>query len=237
MTNGMLGKTHAKVSMRLRCSLYLCLLLVLYGCSPRPTNTLKKSFIESYRSFDYCRLTVTKQTECYSCGIACIASVIKYWGKHVSEKQLLEEFPSSPKRGYWIRDLKRIAANKGLEAFVITMQRNPKESLHEQIFKGRPVICAINWPKGLYVGYDIPLYGPLYRYLLWEIGPRGDHYVVAFGVTDNKVLLMDPAFGFIDYDWKRFEECWSSLNFAALVCAKKAEKSDPGYSRILEREK
>ena len=153
------------------------------------------------------------------------------------KRELLEDFPSSPGTGYRLWELKNAAIAHGLLSYTVTMRTNPKQELKEQILKGRPIICAINFPRGFYFAYDLPMVGQVYRSLAWAVGERENHYVVAFGITDEQVLLMDPAFGFVAYNWKRFETCWSKLNFAALICARKAEENERGYSKKLEKGK
>ncbi len=207
----------------MKIKLILCVFFMtgLYGCVSHPQRTSESSFIDKYRRYDYCRLGAEKQDRQYSCGCACLASVFQYWGERTSEAELLREFPGSKKHGYKLSDLKIMAISKGLSAHILAFDSDSKRKLVNQIMKGRPVICAVKYPRGLYFMYDLPLIGKLYREVLWMLGARANHYVVAFGWRDGRVLVMDPAFGYISHSWKRFKECWRDRKYAVLLCAKK----------------
>ena len=208
-----------------RVSSVLFLLISIEGCSSIPMSTEEPLFQKKYGHFAYCGLEMTKQHKSNSCGSACLVPVLKYWGLDVTEQEILDEFPMSPKGGYSIVQLKDIAKEKGLEGYALAMRLNPLQQLKENISKGRPVICAVRFPSYLYFAYDVPIYGQIYRTLLWWLGPRKNHYIVAFGIKDDEFLIIDPAYGFTTLHRKHLEDCWSKKAYTALLCARK-QKAD-----------
>lgn len=202
--------------------IYCCLSLgMLTGCSSVSMDTSSPKFQQAYEQFDYCGIQAVKQTQSNSCGSACLASVLNYWGIDTSEQDILSEFPKSVKEGYSILELKKIAKAKGLQAYAVSMQERTVVQLEEEILKGRPIICAVQFPRMLYFAYDVPIYGHLYRGLIWALGPRKDHYIVVFGLDSKKFLVMDPVRGLVPINQRDFESCWKEKNYAALLCARK----------------
>ena len=197
-----------------------CLLLIT-GCSPVLTNTNDPAFEHQYGTYNYCGIKAVKQIARNSCGIASLTAVLNYWGVDVTEQEIIKGFPKSSKEGYSIVELRDIAKGKGLEAYVVSLSENPAEQLREQLFKGRPLVCAMHFPRSLYFAYDIPIYGQVYRGLLWSLGPRKDHYIVIFGINSQKLLMMDPSRGFVAISEKQFESCWKKKNYATLICGRK----------------
>ena len=202
---------------------YLLYLPLLAGCSSVPMSTEESLFQKKYGHFSYCRLEATKQSRSDSCGSACLVSVLKYWGVGVMEQKILAEFPTLPKGGYSIAKLKHIARTKGLETFALTMRQNPIEQLREQIFKGRPVICAVFFPRDPYFAYDVPVIGQIYRNWAWMYGPRKNHYVVVFGIRYDTFLIMDPAYGLTTLKTNRFLGCWGQKQYATVLCGRKSK--------------
>lgn len=202
---------------------YLLYLPLLAGCSSVPMSTEEALFQKKYGHFSYCWIEAIKQSRSDSCGSACLISVLKYWGVEVTEQKILAEFPTLPRGGYSIAKLKHIARTKGLETFALTMRQNPIEQLKEQIFKGRPVICAVFFPLDPYFAHDVPVIGQIYRNWAWMSGPRKNHYVVVFGIRYDTFLIMDPAYGLITLQEKHLRACWSQRHYAAILCGKKDE--------------
>ena len=60
-------------------------LLMSQGCA-RPHKTSEAAFVKKYRHFDYCRMSVTRQSGRYLCGLASLTSVVEYWGQYVSKR-------------------------------------------------------------------------------------------------------------------------------------------------------
>ena len=193
------------------------------GCS-RPTCTSQAFFAETYVGFEYCEMTVIKQSHSNSCGSASLTAILNYWGVETTERQLLEEFGPLPQDGFSIARLLTIAKSKGLQAYAFSMSPRPLEKLTEQIHKGRPIICIVKMPQALYVGYDVPLFGDIYRRLSWMIGPRRNHSIVVFGTKDDQFLIMDPAYGFTTFSNDDLSDAWGKQKNVAVLCARPSEK-------------
>jgi ABC-type bacteriocin/lantibiotic exporter with double-glycine peptidase domain len=212
----------------------LCSLL-LSGCGQVLMDTDTPEFQDRYQAYDYCGIKAVKQTEKNSCGAACLASVADYWGVDLTEQQIQKAYPKPLKDGYSILELKAIAVSNGLDAYMLAMSEDPLSQLRQQLAKGRPVICAVSFPQSRYFAYDVPVYGPVYRALLWSIGPRLNHYVVVFGFDSEELLIMDPARGFVTLSSERFESSWSKKEYAALLCGRQGnEHSNSGTATDLD---
>jgi predicted double-glycine peptidase len=206
---------------------FVILFLALSGCAAMPQDTDEVSFKKKYKGFDYCKVKVVKQVREDSCGTACLTSLLNYWEIETTEQQILSEFPKREGKGHSILELKDIAISKGLFAYAFSMKDKPEEQLKSQIQQGRPVICAMRFPRNLYFGKCVPLYGPIYRWLVWELGPRKNHYVVVFGLKKDEFLIMDPVHGFVALSHRHFHSCWSEKGYAVLLCARKTVEANP----------
>ncbi len=200
----------------------MCFVVIVFfsGCVSRPLKVTDPSFVRQYGTYDYCGIKYTKQLRNNSCGTACLASVINYWGKSTSEKKLLTDFPVSPELGYSLNDLHDMATSYELMAYILDMRIDSQNKLFEHIRKGRPVICAVEYSRGIYSLYDFPVFGEIYRALVLAVGSKASHYVVVFGCKKGKLLIMDPAYGFQTQSWQEFEKCWAIKRYAALLCVK-----------------
>lgn len=192
------------------------------GCAAVPMNTHSPQFQQKYDEYDYCGINAVKQMDVNSCGAACLASVLNYWKVDLTEENILTEFPKPKKEGYLITELRQIAATKGLASYAFSMRDNPISQLKNEILKGRPVICATTFPVMLYFAYDVPIYGHIYRRLLWIFGPRKNHYVVVFGFDEDDFLIMDPIRGIVSISQKDFASSWRGKDYAALLCVRKS---------------
>ena len=186
----------------------------MQGCGALPTSTDEASFQRRYGDFKYCNVEVVKQSRNYTCGPACLSSVLAYWDIDNSEEQIVQKYPSQEHRPYSLLGLRYIAEAEGLKAYVISMDRSTVE---EHIAKGRPLICAVRLPRGLYFFHGVPILGATCRTLAWALHPRKDHFVIVAGSEPQKVLVMDPTHGFAALSWRRFEEAWSQMKHACLL--------------------
>jgi len=201
------------------CYLSLLLTLIFCGCGALPESTRDPEFITKYRDYTYCCMKVVPQSEKYSCGVACLTAAMEYWGVDCTERQLLDEYPSSSQEGYPILLLKVIAQAKGLSAFATCQDPDPKNWVMHQIEKGRPLLCSLAFPRNWYGLYRVPITGSIYRALIWWIGFRKSHYVLVFGVNKDSLLFMDPAYGFATLSWDRFMDCWEDKQYSSLLCS------------------
>ena len=191
--------------------------VLVQGCGSLPTSTEEPSFQRRYGDFTYCAVEVARQSRNYTCGPACLSSVLKYWDMAIPEERILEKYPTPQPRPYLLLELRAIAEAEGLKAYVIAMDEEPRTKVQEQISKGRPLICAVRPPHGLYLFDGVPLLGPACSALAWTLNPRKDHFVVIVGLKPGKVLIMDPAHGFAAVPWPRFEAAWSQMKHACLL--------------------
>lgn len=196
------------------------MLLLFTGCSSFPMNTQEESF-GRYKDYSYCKIEAVKQSQKNSCGSASLASVLNYWNIDITEKYILDNYSKSPADGYSILELVEISKSEGLNAYGYTMRESPEKQLEEQILQGRPVICSVNLPYALYFAQDIPLYGGLYRHLTWEIGNRRNHYLIIFGLNDKNFLAVDPSYGIVALNKKRFYSCWKKMDYCVLLAVRK----------------
>lgn len=191
--------------------------LLMAGCRSSPATTEAPSFQRKYGDFTYCSVQVAGQTTHYTCGPACLSSVLTYWGVELSESQIIEKYPSGERRPYFLVELQAIADSEGLKAYILSMDTQPHSELERQIRKGRPLICAVRLPPGLHLFDGVPILGSGYRALVWTLGRRTDHFVVVTGLKPERVLVMDPAHGFATLSWPRFERAWSQMKHACLL--------------------
>lgn len=191
--------------------------LLVQGCGSLPTNTDEPSFQHRYGDFTYCTVEVVRQSRNYTCGPACLSSVLAYWDVEIPESQILGKYPTREQRPYLLLELRAIAETEGLKAYVISMDTEPRRKVEEQISKGRPLICAVRPPRGLHLCDGVPVLGAIWRAWAWALNPRKDHFVVIVGSKSGKVLIMDPAHGFAAIPWRRFEAAWARMKHACLL--------------------
>ncbi len=206
--------------------LVLCLglALPLAGCITTPKDTEGRNFQARYRGFNYCGVEAVKQSRQLSCGAAALTAVLNYWieddpsRSRFEEKKLIEKYPARSPEGYPILQLREMALQEGFAAFALTMDRDPWNQLGEQIDNGRPVICAVNLPRGKYFGGSLPLVETLDRRTVMTTGNEWkSHYVVAMGRTNDEILLMDPKYGIVRIGRDQFLHFWELENYASLV--------------------
>jgi predicted double-glycine peptidase len=190
------------------------------GCGALPTSTDEASFQRRYGDFTYCKVEVVRQSGYYTCGPACLSSVLVYWDIDISQEQLLYKYPTQNHGPYSLLALQSITEAEGLKAYVISMDTQSRSALDEQIARGRPLICAARLPRGLHFFQGVPILGDTCRILAWALYPRKDHFVVVAGSDPQKVLVMDPSHGFAALSWPRFEAAWSQMKHACLLISK-----------------
>lgn len=195
------------------------------GCATSsPDSPADAEFAERYADFQYCEVPLTRQTSQKSCGAAALASVIRYWnaGTTVTEPGLLETYPPSSKQGYPLLQLKDVAEAEGLLAFALGMEREPLKQVLEHIAAGRPVIAALELPKGRYFGASVPVIETVDRRTVTGFGDKTKaHYVVVMGTSGARVLLMDPQYGYVDISHGEFVQFWKAMGYPALVCSER----------------
>jgi predicted double-glycine peptidase len=123
------------------------------------------------------RLPLVRQATDYTCGAACLMSVMAYFGSETREDLLAEELGSSEENGTDYRKIVEYARQEGLGAE--PLEGITLESLEGYIDEGKPVQCIIQ---------------------AWSDSPEhytGDcddgHYVVAVGYDEERFYFMDPS--------------------------------------------
>jgi ABC-type bacteriocin/lantibiotic exporter with double-glycine peptidase domain len=149
-----------------------------------------------------------KQTGQFSCGIASLVCVLDYWDFEVEESKILQKFPpGSEELGYSIIELRQIAKDFGVEAFLL---EGDIDFLREQILLGRPLIIPIwisdNWE--FLIG-GLKVFGGAYN-----------HYVVAYGFSEGHVCVMDPDKGKRIISVVRFMKMWEVNGSVSLLIAR-----------------
>lgn len=218
----------ASAKQRHRLSISIPLILVL-AISFSSCNTLKKNsdklvhdsaaspkFASAHDDeFKYCPIESVRQPSSKSCGLAALASVMQYWEHDVDVEALEEKYPAESDNGYPLLQLRRIAIKEGMMALAVTMKDRPLDQISEQLENGRPIIAPVLLPHGRYFNRDLPAVGHLDA----TTGTHKHHYVVLFGQSEDKFLLMDPAYGIVKISKSEFTSYWSGEKNAALLCS------------------
>ena len=174
--------------------------------------------------FRYCPLDSVRQPSAKSCGIAALTAVMNYWDIEGEVGALEKKYPADSDNGYPLLQLRRIATKEGLIAFALTMKERPLDQISEQLENGRPIITPVLLPRGRYFGRDFPVVGRLDATTVNPDkqlvgGTHKHHYVVVFGQSDDKLLLMDPAYGIVQVPKSEFTHYWAEEKYAALLCS------------------
>ncbi len=196
----------------------------LVGCSSARKSLDPGAFAREYSAFRYCLVEPVEQSSQRSCGAAALVAVMNYWKDEsqppFEEPAIQEEFPAASEEGYPLFQLRDIAALKGFAAFAVKLDENPWRQLTEHVEQGRPVIAAIQCPRGRYFGDKVPLVETLDRRTLLTTGNEWkSHYVVVIGRSLREVLCMDPKYGIVRIDSEDFLRFWSLEGYAALICS------------------
>ena len=175
-------------------------------------------------NFNYCPVqSVRKSTE-NSGGLAALTSLLKYWDTEASEPELVKAYPSTKSGGHDLHELQRIAIDKGLTAFALTMKAKPLEHLSEQLEHGRPILVTVRFADGTYFGQKAGEVSEIAQNAGSDSGTPTiqkdrEHYVVVFGQSEKQYLIMDPTFGVLSVDKETFVKYWKEEKYSALLCS------------------
>lgn len=124
------------------------------------------------------RIPQVRQPDSYSCGIACLQSVLQYYGMEVDYTELENKANADPRTGTDHRDiLKFLKKIKGLE---VELQKGMLISdLFKFIDEGIPVIVVLQAWSDKPKDYSTS----------WDSG----HYSVVIGYDTNNIYFMDPS--------------------------------------------
>jgi predicted double-glycine peptidase len=203
----------------------LCGLGLFAGCATSsPDSTGDHEFAVRYADYTYCDVPQTKQSAQRSCGAAALNSVIHYWNPDstATEPGLIKTYPAESKQGYPLLQLKKIAEAEGLLSFALGMDQDPLGQVIAHVSEGRPVIAALELPKGRYFETNVPVIETTDRRTVTGLGDKTKaHYVVVMGTSRDRVLLMDPQYGYVDISQGDFVGFWKAMGYPALVCSEK----------------
>jgi predicted double-glycine peptidase len=197
----------------------------LVSCASVPQSTREEAFKRKFGHYTFCEVEAMRQTDQKSCGLACLACVLRYWDKSASEPELVASHPLKTGIGYPVQQLQSIALDKGLLAFAVSMDRGgetPGAELSSHLAKGRPVIVALRCPQGRYLGDPLPVIESLDRRTWRPLGIGSEfkhHYVVVIGEDSRHYLVMDPAYGIGPVAKQSLLDWWRDESYAALVCS------------------
>lgn len=124
------------------------------------------------------RLPTCRQSTDYTCGVASLQSILRYFGDDIREDNLTKELGANPENGTDYRKIKQYAEAKGYQVDVKT--NADIGDLKRAIDKGIPSIVSIQ---------------------AWKDDPRADysndwddgHCVVAIGYDSKNIYFMDPS--------------------------------------------
>lgn len=197
------------------------LLLLLSACLPSGTdNVTDLASSGLLDQAEYITVPFVQQSTDYTCGLACLVSVLQYWKQPASENDILSRTPPDSRRtGYSVGELKRIAKDRQAQAFAMI---GTTMFLEQQVKKGRPVIVPLQMPYNRYrlnFVREIPIYGKFFAYLSEQFVPSFSHFVTVFAVTPQTVWVMDPMFGAKPIPKNEFTTMWQAKKNALLLVA------------------
>lgn len=144
------------------------------------------------------RLPLVRQSTDYTCGVACVQSILRYAGYDfdIREDKLAETLRADPQDGtgyhkiveylnsvrYHAEEEGSNIAREGVRVFNAEARENISiEQLTAFINDGKPVICSLQaWGNPGETGDYSDV---------WDEG----HYVIAIGYDDNNIIFMDPS--------------------------------------------
>ena len=156
------------------------------------------------------RANFVRQDNQTGCGAAVLSSVVSYWGKTLSYKEIIEKHPQKSDLGYTVGELKKIANAHGLLAYSLIMN---EKILKEQIKKGRPVIIPVKI-------FFLKAYKYLPEFLPFLDNLTFSHFLVVFGFDQDNFWVMNPANGYERIKSEDLINSWKRHNYAGLLISK-----------------
>ena len=120
-------------------------------------------------------LLAVRQADATDCGVACLSSVLNYWGFPVPQDAIKSDLGRPPRDGYTLAQLRDYALRHGFAAFVM---QGSYDILQKQCELGRPCIIVIK--KGRKTNHSL---------VIVEMLSDGE---------DRWLLGMDPASGEVE---------------------------------------
>ncbi len=196
--------------------------LLLTACQTNDPAAADHAFRVKHVDFRYSKAPEVRQSSQRSCGAAALTSLIRYWREdaQITEPELIRSYPSESPTGYPMLQLREIAVAEKLLAFAVTLDKDPMNQLTGHLSKGRPVLVAVELPHGRYFAQNLPIIETLDRRTVRVHGvekPLKAHYLVVMGQSHDRLLVMDPQYGYVDVPKRDFEQFWKRTGYAALI--------------------
>lgn len=139
-----------------------------------------------------------RQSTDYTCGVACVQSLLWYAGLDYRQDRLAEALGSAEENGTDLQNIRKLFEREYQDLYKTVYREGlTLEDLDRILKEGKPVLCAIQAWSGE-VGKDYSSE--------WQCG----HYVIAVGSDRENVYFMDPSicgnYSFIPRD--EFEVRW-----------------------------
>lgn len=128
-----------------------------------------------------------------TCGPSSLAMLLRFHGKDVAVREILEETRTAGLRGTLVTDLATAARRRGVEAQVADLDLS---GLRRRILAGEPVILLVD--LGTWV---------------WS----RPHYLVAFGVTAEGVVAHSGRSEAAVIPYETLERRWAKMGHLAIV--------------------
>ncbi len=153
-------------------------------------------------------LRFEEQVTVFSCGLACLVSVMEYWGTLQKQYDLLDAHPPRNERtGYSMGELKTIAEGQSARAYCLQGEYG---FVKQQIAKRRPLIMPLLIPYNEF-GFSIG------RRLGRRLVGSYSHFVAVCAIANGKVLLMNPLQGLHVVEESRFVDMWEKKQRSMLL--------------------
>ena len=138
---------------------------------------------------------IIRQTSEVDCGAAALAALLTYWGQPAGVADITKAHPPDPQRGLFARELRDFARRSPLSVYLLA---GTIDDLDNEITAGRPVLVGLVRTEGKQA------YG---------------HYAVVTGLRRDRtrVLLADPASGWVDQPLDAFVTTWGQARWVTLV--------------------
>ena len=131
----------------------------------------------------------------YQCGPASLATVLNYWGRHVTPEQIAQEIYRPGMKGTLSLDLWRYAQTQDLQASV---RQGSWEFLETQVTRERPIIAFLNFGfRQVPLGHFLVVVG---------VDPDDKSVIAYSGVDKNQRIPFD-----------RFRAAWEKTNYWSLL--------------------
>lgn len=198
--------------------IFLFIVVLTNGCAGRFIYSLDDSRITPrIEESRIAQVGFEEQAAPYSCGLAALVSVLKYWEIEADQRTLLEEHPpKTVESGYTIGELKEIAVLEGAHAFSF---KADTAFLVKQLELGRPVIVPVVMRARSPKWEQVPVIGLSYRIVTSVFSRKVNHFLVICGLTEDGFWVMDPKLGFMEYTQNELEKMRTGMDFACLLAA------------------